>query len=189
MERLIISIYCPFTFILKNTPYQAVLRQVLSVKKVCQVSLILLFIKGKSTWRIISSIESIKPKYHNLDLGICANKRVLSVLVEKKTANQKGSVSSASSNALAHILKQKGRVIIGDRALKLYLENKNHFIDLCELWYERTHLPFVLSVFLAQNTKQYIKKFFFPLQKVKFKNSKLYIRKLCPNKESKQKRH
>ncbi|EAI3917845.1 menaquinone via futalosine step 1 [Campylobacter upsaliensis] len=124
--------------------------------------------RGQIDAAIISSIESIKPKYHNLDLGICANKRVLSVLVEKKTANQKD-LSSASSNALASVLKQKGRVIIGDRALKLYLENKNHFIDLCELWYERTHLPFVFARFSCTKYKTLYKKILLPFAKSKIK--------------------
>ena len=60
---------------------------------------------------IISSIESKRKKYKNLDLGICANKKVLSVLVEKNTNNLKDP-SSASSNVLARILKQNGKVII-----------------------------------------------------------------------------
>ncbi|MBP0443125.1 menaquinone via futalosine step 1, partial [Campylobacter jejuni] len=66
---------------------------------------------------IISSIESARKKYKNLDLGICDNKRVLSVLVEKNTSNAKDP-SSATSNALAKVLKQDGKVIIGDKALK-----------------------------------------------------------------------
>ncbi|MBS4240247.1 MqnA/MqnD/SBP family protein [Campylobacter vulpis] len=124
--------------------------------------------KGKIDAALISSVESVKKKYHNLDLGICANKRVLSVLVEKKTANQKDS-SSASSNALASILKQKGRVIIGDRALKLYLERPNSFIDLCELWYEKTNLPFVFARFSCTKHKTIYKKIFLPFAKSKIK--------------------
>ncbi|MDL0114828.1 menaquinone via futalosine step 1 [Campylobacter felis] len=124
--------------------------------------------RGQIDAAIISSIESIKPKYHNLNLGICANKRVLSVLVEKKTANQKDS-SSASSNALASVLKQKGRVIIGDKALKLYLENKENFIDLCEVWHKKTNLPFVFARFSCTQKKALYKKILLPFAKSKIK--------------------
>ncbi|MFQ6342932.1 MqnA/MqnD/SBP family protein [Campylobacter sp. VTCC 70190] len=101
---------------------------------------------------IISSIESARKKYKNLDLGICANKRVLSVLVEKNTPSAKDS-SSASSNALAKILKQDGRVIIGDKALKLYLKEPSKYIDLCEKWHEKTGLPFVFARFSCMQKK------------------------------------
>lgn len=101
---------------------------------------------------IISSIESARKKYKNLNLGICANKRVLSVLVEKNTCDEKDP-SSATSNALAKVLKQKGKVIIGDKALKLYLKNPNAYVDLCSLWYEKTGLPFVFARFSCVRKK------------------------------------
>ncbi|ARE81158.1 MULTISPECIES: MqnA/MqnD/SBP family protein [Campylobacter] len=117
---------------------------------------------------IISSIESVKTKYQNLNLGICANKQVLSVLVEKKTPNQKDS-SSASSNALATILQQKGKVVIGDKALKLYLENKENFIDLCEVWHKKTNLPFVFARFSCTQKKALYKKILLPFAKKRIK--------------------
>ncbi|MCR6570898.1 menaquinone via futalosine step 1 [Campylobacter insulaenigrae] len=95
---------------------------------------------------IISSIESYNKKYKTLNIGICANKKVKSVLVKKQTQNKEDS-SSATSNALAKILKQNGEVIIGDKALKLYLQNPNAYIDLCEVWYEKLKLPFVFARF------------------------------------------
>ncbi|MBF7047436.1 menaquinone via futalosine step 1, partial [Campylobacter volucris] len=95
---------------------------------------------------IISSIESRLKKYKTLNIGICANKKVKSVLVKKNTQN-KDDTSSATSNALAKVLRQNGEVIIGDRALKLYLQNPNDYIDLCKLWHEKTNLPFVFARF------------------------------------------
>ncbi|WP_139453139.1 MqnA/MqnD/SBP family protein [Campylobacter armoricus] len=95
---------------------------------------------------IISSIESRRKKYKTLNVGICANKKVKSVLV-KKHSQSKEDASSATSNALAKVLKQKGEVVIGDKALKLYLQNPKDYIDLCELWYEKTNLPFVFARF------------------------------------------
>ncbi|EAI2977296.1 TPA: menaquinone via futalosine step 1 [Campylobacter coli] len=117
---------------------------------------------------IISSIESARKKYKNLDLGICANKRVLSVLVEKNTSDAKDP-SSATSNALAKVLKQEGRVIIGDKALKLYLQDPSRYIDLCAKWHEKTSLPFVFARFSCVQKKalykQILKKF--PKTKIK----------------------
>ncbi|EAK5578258.1 menaquinone via futalosine step 1 [Campylobacter lari] len=95
---------------------------------------------------IISSVESRRKKYKTLNVGICASKKVKSVLV-KKQSESKEDASSATSNALAKVLKQKGKVIIGDKALKLYLQNPKDYIDLCELWYEKTKLPFVFARF------------------------------------------
>ncbi|AXP08252.1 menaquinone via futalosine step 1 [Campylobacter hepaticus] len=117
---------------------------------------------------IISSIESVRKKYKNLDLGICANKKVLSVLVEKNTLNSKDP-SSASSNALAKVLKQNGRVIIGDKALQLYLKNPSRYIDLCEKWHEKTGLPFVFARFSCVQKKVLYEKIFKKFLKTKVK--------------------
>ncbi|WP_291950114.1 MqnA/MqnD/SBP family protein [Campylobacter sp.] len=95
---------------------------------------------------IISSIESYRKKYKTLNVGICANKKVKSVLIKKQTQNKEDN-ESATSNVLAKILKQNGEVIIGDKALKLYLQNQNAYIDLCEVWYEKFNLPFVFARF------------------------------------------
>lgn len=105
---------------------------------------------------IISSIESARKKYQNLDIGICAYKKVLSVLVQKNTPHSKDP-SSATSNALAKVLKQDGKVIIGDMALKLYLEDDTKYIDLCSLWYEKTGLPFVFARFSCVEKKEIYK--------------------------------
>jgi len=88
----------------------------------------------------ISSIES--PKYYCTDLGIIANKAVYSVFViegEDKTDHE-----SASSNKLAKVLNLKGEVIIGDKALKHYL-NGGKGIDLATEWHKKTALPFVFG--------------------------------------------
>ena len=88
----------------------------------------------------ISSIES--SNYHCTDLGIIANKAVYSVFViegEDKIDNE-----SATSNRLAKILKLKGEVLIGDKALTYYL-NGGEGIDLATEWYKETNLPFVFA--------------------------------------------
>ena len=88
----------------------------------------------------ISSIES--PRYNCTNLGIIANKAVYSVFILK--GDDKKDQESASSNKLAEILKLKGEVIIGDKALKYYL-NGGEGVDLATEWYKKTTLPFVFA--------------------------------------------
>ncbi|CAA6811517.1 MAG: Menaquinone via 6-amino-6-deoxyfutalosine step 1 [uncultured Sulfurovum sp.] len=88
----------------------------------------------------ISSIAS--SKYKSTNLGIIANKAVFSVfLIEGENKPDK---ESASSNALAKVLNLEGEVLIGDKALKYYLEG-GQGIDLATKWYEETKLPFVFG--------------------------------------------
>lgn len=93
-----------------------------------------------------------------VDLGIVANGAVFSVFV---IPNQKESLefdtSSASSNILAKILGLKGEVIIGDRALKYYLEG-GAGIDLSFEWKKRFNLPFVFARLCYNKKGKKIKK-------------------------------
>ena len=88
----------------------------------------------------ISSIES--KKYKCTDLGIIADKKVYSVLLLE--GDDQADPASATSNQLAKVLDLKGKVLIGDTALKYYLEG-GEGIDLAEAWYEKTGLPFVFA--------------------------------------------
>ena len=88
----------------------------------------------------ISSVES--PKYTCTNLGIVANKAVYSVFVI--AGRDKCDNESATSNQLAKVLKLKGEVIIGDKALKYYLEG-GEGIDLATEWHKRYGLPFVFA--------------------------------------------
>jgi chorismate dehydratase len=88
----------------------------------------------------ISSIES-KNQYCT-DLGIIANKNVYSVLL-LEGENEKDP-ASASSNQLAKILELQGKVLIGDIALKYYLDG-GEGVDLANVWYKKTGLPFVFA--------------------------------------------
>ncbi len=88
----------------------------------------------------ISSIQS--PNYNCSNLGIIANNAVYSVFVikgENKIDNE-----SASSNRLAKVLGLQGEVLIGDKALKYYLEG-GVGIDLATQWHKETNLPFVFA--------------------------------------------
>ncbi len=76
------------------------------------------------------------------DLGIIADKRVYSVLVVPGRSQH--DPASATSNQLAKVLGLEGRVLIGDAALKHYLEGKPG-IDMAQVWHDRTGLPFVFA--------------------------------------------
>lgn len=110
-------------------------------------------------------------------MGICANKRVLSVLVEKNTLNAKDP-SSATSNALAKVLKQDGKVIIGDKALKLYLKDPSKYIDLCAKWHEKTGLPFVFARFSCVQKKALYKQILKNFQKQRLKFPIIYFKNM-----------
>ena len=109
----------------------------------------------------ISSIES--PKYRCSNLGIIANKIVYSVFIID--GEDKEDKESATSNKLASILNLKGVVIIGDKALKYYLDG-GIGIDLATAWYEKTSLPFVFGILcynsygknIEKISKQFMKK-------------------------------
>jgi len=88
----------------------------------------------------ISSIESRKCKC--TDLGIIAHKKVYSVLLLE--GKNQTDPASATSNQLAKVLELQGQVLIGDVALKHYLDG-GEGIDLAEAWYDKTGLPFVFA--------------------------------------------
>ncbi len=102
-------------------------------------------------------ISSIKAKkYDNVNVGIIAKKEVLSVLVipNKKSIND---IESASSNMLAKVLDIQGEVLIGDKALKYYLEGKAH-IDLAKEWHSRYNLPFVFALLCFHKERKLYKR-------------------------------
>ncbi len=124
----------------------------------------------------ISSVESRKSRC--TDLGIIAYKNVHSVfLIEGR--NEKDP-ASATSNQLASVLELEGRVLIGDAALKYYLEGGKG-IDLAEAWYEKTGLPFVFARLCYNRHGQTIEK----LAKT-FTRSKVKIPQYILKKESKK---
>ncbi len=89
----------------------------------------------------ISSIASKRCKCVNL--GILARKEVNSVLLLPGKA--KSDSESATSNVLAKVLKLEGEVIIGDKALRHFLNEDDDAIDLAKVWYEQQKLPFVFA--------------------------------------------
>lgn len=105
---------------------------------------------------VISSIEA--RKFKRLNMGICAKNEVISVLVRKNSA-RKLDAESRSSNMLSKILGLNGEVIIGDKALKAYLnEGKAEFFDLGQQWRQRTNLPFAFGQFACVKNEKVYKK-------------------------------
>ena len=97
-------------------------------------------IRGKVNAAFISSIHS--KRFNCSDLGIISHKRVYSVFA---IPNESGDdPASETSNALARVLQVDGKIIIGDEALKYYLDS-NDGIDLSQEWYNQTGLPFVFA--------------------------------------------
>lgn len=158
----------PLHIYLKKYPLPSGLKKIMEYKKGVPSKLNKDLFYKRIDAAIISSIESARAKYKNLNLGICANKRVLSVIVQKNEKNAKDP-RSATSNALARVLKQKGKVIIGDEALRLYLEDSSKFIDLCSLWHEKTGLPFVFARFSCVRKKTFYAKILKQFTRTKIK--------------------
>ena len=124
----------------------------------------------------ISSIESKKCKC--TDLGIIADKKVYSVLLLK--GDNADDPASATSNQLKKVLDLKGKVLIGDAALKYYLDG-GEGIDLAEAWYEKTGLPFVFARLCYNKHDDAIKK----LAK-QFSNTKMKIPQYILKREAKK---
>ncbi len=113
-----------------------------------------LFYKRAIDGAFISSIRSKNRKC--LDIGIIAQNEVRSVLV-LTGESEKRDPASETSNVLAKILGIKGRVVIGDNALKEYYKNQS-FKDLALLWRKKYNLPFVFARLCTNRNHNQIKK-------------------------------
>ena len=98
------------------------------------------FRKRRIDAAFISSVASRRCRCS--DVGIVAHAKVYSVLLIPGEAQS--DPASASSNRLATVLDLHGRVLIGDEALRHYLDG-GEGIDLAEAWYRKTGLPFVFA--------------------------------------------
>jgi len=113
-------------------------------------------------------ISSIASRGQNCqDIGIVANKKVLSVILIP--GNKKEDFESASSNTLANILNLNGEVLIGDKALRYALKNSD-YIDLAEAWHKKYKLPFVFARLCCHKTNKKFSK-----KAIKFSNTNVKI--------------
>ena len=120
----------------------------------------------------ISSVES--RKYDCTNLGIIADKKVYSVLLLEGA--DESDPASATSNQLAKVLNLQGKVLIGDAALKHYLEGGKG-IDLAEAWYEKTGLPFVFAKLCYNSHGRSIKKLAKSFSRTKVKIPQYILKK------------
>jgi chorismate dehydratase len=128
--------------------YQFLKKKNIKLKKGVPSEINILFERKKVEAAFISSIKAKNKKCFNA--GIVAKKRVKTVLVCKGKGND---AESATSNVLAKVLNQNGRVVIGDKAFK-----ERNCVDLAELWHKKYRLPFVFALFCAnKNIKKYEK--------------------------------
>jgi len=141
----------PFTFFIKKSSYTYIKR---ATKRSHPAHITELFLKKKVSAAFISSIKS--RGQNCLKAGIVANGEVLSVFVcEGENEDDK---ESKSSNALKKILGLKGRVVIGNKALQMYHEDKKNCIDLAKEWKRQTGLPFVFATFCVNSNVGYYDK-------------------------------
>lgn len=144
----------PFHVFLKQNIKSSQLKQSIEYKKSYPADLNRKFKRRQIDAAFISSIESRRGNFRCLDAGIVAKKEIQSVLVKKGV--KKEDSHSATSNALAKVLGIDGEVIIGDKALGLYCENPEHYVDLAKEWYKKTKKPFVFARFcMVRNCKFY----------------------------------
>ena len=146
----------PFHLFLKKSSLQNSFKQACECQKSVPSAINKKFKKRSVDAAVISSIESQKKSIKTLPLGIVAKKNVCSVLVKKGIC--KKDPASATSNVLAKILGVNGEVFIGDRALKLYLQDPTSYVDLAQEWNDRFHLPFVFARLCVNKNYSFYKK-------------------------------
>lgn len=134
------------------------------------------FHQGKINAAFISSVTSKGCKC--TDAGIVGKGKVYSVLLLNK--DDRSDSASQTSNALAKVLSLKGEVMIGDRALKYYLDG-GEAIDLSLEWHNKTRLPFVFARLCYHKHQAQITK----LAK-QFTRTKIFIPQYILKKEAKR---
>lgn len=146
----------PFYTFAKRHIRSSQLKQSIGYKKDFPSAINAKFKKRKIDAAFISSIESKRGNFSCLDVGIVAKKEIQSVLVRE--GDFAPDSHSATSNALAKQLGIKGEVIIGDKALRVYLKNPDAYIDLAQAWHDKHKLPFVFALLCVHKNRCYYKK-------------------------------
>jgi len=170
----------PFQIFMKKEITSTQIKQIIGYKKATPSAINKKFKSKKVDAAFISSIKSKGCKC--TDLGIIANGAVYSVLV--LPYEQSFDIESDTSNALSKLLNIKGKVIIGDKALKFYLKNPNtQFVDLSQEWKDKTDLPFVFARLCYNKKAKKIKKLAKKFKKKKQKIPQYYLKKEAKKKE------
>ncbi|CCF81291.1 Menaquinone via futalosine step 1 [Helicobacter bizzozeronii CCUG 35545] len=140
----------PFDVFIKAYPTPISFKQFLNHRKTYPAKLNQDFLFRRIDAGFISSIAGFVAwrKKQVTPCAIIGYKQVLSVLVVLQ--DEGIDTQSATSNALCQVLGLKGQVLIGDKALRFYYQEKAGFVDLATLWYAKTGLPFVFGRFCYQ---------------------------------------
>lgn len=140
----------PFDIFIKKYPTTNAFKAFLNHHKSYPAKLNKEFLFKRIDAGFISSIAGMKhPKTQS---GIISYGEVWSVIVIPNAT--KSDYQSASSNALAEILKIRGEVLIGDRALRHKLSGKD-YIDLGQKWFEKYRTPFIFGVLCFSKNKDF----------------------------------
>jgi len=141
----------PFDFFIKKSNYTILKR---AVKKSHPAVITELFLKRKVDAAFISSVKSKNKKC--LSAGIVADGEVLSVFTCE--GEDKEDAESKSSNMLKKILGLKGEVVIGNKALQMYVKKNRDCKDMAKEWKDRTGLPFVFALFCINSNDRFYKR-------------------------------
>jgi chorismate dehydratase len=132
----------PFYVYIKKNIKSSQTKAIINYKKSYPSKINKDFHKRRVDGAFISSIKSQRCKCTNI--GIVAKKEVLSVLSIPGDFSK--DTQSDTSNILAQVLNEKGKIIIGDKALQYYYENNTQeFTDLAQKWHQEYKLPFVFA--------------------------------------------
>jgi len=104
-----------------------------------------------------------------------ANQEVYSVFA--LNGKQSFDIESDTSNALCKVLNIKGQVLIGDKALKYYLNGAENYKDLSLEWYKTYNLPFVFARLCYNKNGTLIKKITKKFLSKKIRIPQYYLKK------------
>jgi chorismate dehydratase len=141
-----------YTYIRKNVT-NSQFKKIMEYRRGVPSEINRLFRKRRVDYAFISSIAS--GGYRCSNLGIIAPREVQSVLLIEGEESRDS--DSETSNRLAEVLKLKGRVIIGDKALRYHLKG-GKALDLAEEWYNKQGLPFVFAKLCYHKNHQFMEK-------------------------------
>ena len=144
----------PFHVFMKRFSRNSQEKMIMEFKKDVPAKINIEFENRRVNAAFISSIKAKNKKRSRL--GIVARKEVQSVLVIPQDEYTRD-IESATSNVLSNLLGVRGKVLIGDKALKYYLTGAEH-IDLAKRWQEKYNLPFVFAVLSYHRHDKQIKK-------------------------------
>jgi chorismate dehydratase len=130
----------PFQLFLKRARLSNQTKQAMRYRRDVPSAINLAFKRRRVDAAFISSVVSRHCRC--TQLGIIADGPVYSVFVVPGEGQE--DVESATSNQLARILGLHGEVLIGDKALRYFLDG-GRGIDLGAEWQQRTGLPFVFA--------------------------------------------